>query len=560
MKTHEKKGENCLLNGSCAITVLRISASEKYTKPKRPCPFCLKKVKRLLRHLKDLHPEEEDVRQLKKAHGRKQKSLSDALRKRGILLWNRKQAETDEPAFEGERATTKSRVHCSLCNGFYSRYLFYRHKATCEGRACSVESAVATEPLPTFFEDVVSKIQKDEVGMVAKCDPTIRLIGERLYAAAKKKVDKAMEMRHNTMSSMRLLARILIGIQRSGLPSADGRAVFDRKNFKHLEAAIQGMTADDNGLKHGLKQKVLYLLRSAANVLKGTLRSQMKDQEAEEINYFLEVLSLNQNSLFGDAAFSVMKNRHEVLRMPEQLPDEDDVTKLRMHILKQIAQLSKKFKFCFGTPLNDYVALRDALCARITLFNGRRGNETPTMKICHFQDALSRRWVQREANQSEEDAAFLKKFLITYIAGKGNRMVPIIIPSDTIEGMKILVDTNRRTEVGIPSSNQFAFANTGHSSNHVLGWACINTLCLNAEVKTPHRLTATKQRHRLSTRFATLETTESERRLIYNHFGHEPQVNETSYQHPLAFMELTTVGKQLAAIDEGELQINGMIV
>jgi hypothetical protein len=208
-------------------------------------------------------------------------------------------------------------------------------------------------------------------------------------------------------------------------------------------------------------------------------------------------------------------------------------------------------KFSFEASLSDYIALRDALCARLTLFNGRRGNEITTMRISHFKDATSRRWVQQDPIQSG-DENFLKRFLITYIPGKGNRMVPVIIPQDVVEGMQIIIDSDRRREVGVSSKNQFAFANTGLSSNHILGWPCINNLCKNAGVKQPNLLTATKQRHRLSTEFASLDLTEGERKLFFDHLGHEAQVNEHTYQHPLAYRELTTVGKQLVKFDGGK--------
>jgi hypothetical protein len=72
-----------------------------------------------------------------------------------------------------------------------------------------VESALAKDPNGEFHDVVASKIQGDAIGVVAKTDHLILLIGERLHFSSKKKQEKAMESRQNTMSAMRLLARIV---------------------------------------------------------------------------------------------------------------------------------------------------------------------------------------------------------------------------------------------------------------------------------------------------------------------------------------------------------------
>lgn len=517
--------------------------------------FCGKMVQRLLRHLRAVHADADEVKALNAVEGDEQRVQSDNLRKKGILKWNQLQAEKETPNYEAERIEVKDKVLCSSCDGFYSRRLFYRHKAKCSGDSSSVGMDLTYIKKPdTFFSSVASKIQSDEIGVLAKSDPFILLIGERLFFVSKKKVNKDMEMRHTTMGSMRLLARLLLGFRQEGnMPGADASYLFDRRNFPILEVVVQAITTKEDGveIKHGLKQKVLYLLRSAANILKGSFRAQMKDKEADEVDYFLEVLSLNQNSLFGDAAFAVMKSRHEHLRMPEQIPEEDNVALLRNFMLQQIKEMTTKMRFSIP-ELNDFVMLRDSLCARVTLFNGRRGNETSLMEMKHMEDALSKRWVKQATNLNAEDAQIVSQFLITYMPGKGNKMVPVIIPPESIEGLKIICDTAVRKEIGVHVDNKFVFASTGQSMNHVKGWPCINNLCDSARVENPQLLTATKQRHRLSTRFASLDLTNRERQLFYDHLGHEAVVNETTYQHPQAVSELTVIGRHLRALDEGE--------
>lgn len=530
----------------------------KYKKPRRPCPFCAAMVTRLRRHLLSQHRTEKDVRMLEGADEVEGREISDRLRKRGILLHNQKQAERKDPEYIGERRHVAKKVLCTTCNGFYSKDLFYRHSQKCMGDATNLDYLAQTNSGPScsFFAQVASKIQTDEVGLVAKTDSIILLIGERMYSAARKKVHENMEIRHRTMSSMRLLARILLEFRsHKGLEDADGSAIFNRIHFPILETVVTNMAkTDDEGFRHGLKQKILYLLKSSATILKATFRSQMKDTQADEMSFFLEVLSLNQDSLFGDATFAVMKNRHEKLRMPETLPSEDDVSLLRNHILSEIRNLTGKLRF---TPPNitTYVRLRDALCSRLTLFNGRRGNEVSRLRCKHVDDAVSKRWIKSTQNENftQEDQIILKDYLITYMPGKGNHMVPVIVPPDCVEGLKIVCDEVVRRDIGVSEKNQFVFPNTGNSNDHVTGWPCIRKLCQDAGVSKPELLTATRQRHRISTLFAAKDATTKEREILFRQLGHTPDTNEGSYQHPLAAKELTVMGRHLTQFDKGRI-------
>ena len=66
-------------------------------------------------------------------------------------------------------------------------------------------------------------------------------------------------------------------------------------------------------------------------------------------------------------------------------------------------------------------------------------------------------------------------------------------------------------------------------------------------------ITATKNRHRVSTIYASFEVPKAERSLFYQHTGHTiKEVNESTYQTPLAIHEVVKVGLRLPDIDEGK--------
>ena len=65
-------------------------------------------------------------------------------------------------------------------------------------------------------------------------------------------------------------------------------------------------------------------------------------------------------------------------------------------------------------------------------------------------------------------------------------------------------------------------------------------------------ITATKQRHRVSTIFAALDLPQFERDSFFEHMGYGEDINTNVYQAPPAIKELVVVGKHLTNIDEGK--------
>jgi len=206
-----------------------------------------------------------------------------------------------------------------------------------------------------------------------------------------------------------------------------------------------------------------------------------------------------------------------------------------------------------GLADSNFTQLRDALCARLTLFNARRGNEATRMTVKHWHDAIQKRWIKKNYlhELDELERKLTETHLITYIRGKGNKDVPVIIPTDCIEGMKALADMQRRQEAGV-AHNKYLFACTHQSENHVEGWHCIGQMSREANLPDPSLLNATNQRHRISTMYAALDLTPSERELFYAHMGHSGDMNKDRYQHPLAVKSLVNVGRHLNKFDRSK--------
>nr|XP_047129975.1 uncharacterized protein LOC124809955 isoform X4 [Hydra vulgaris] len=145
---------------------------------------------------------------------------------------------------------------------------------------------------------------------------------------------------------------------------------------------------------------------------------------------------------------------------------------------------------------------------------------------------------------------------VIYKTGKGNNhLVPVIIPGDTILAMKKLSNECFRKVGRVLASNKFIFASSKGSEYHVLGWHVVNKICSKLVLKSPKDIIATKNRHRISTLFASLDVEEKDKELFYSHMGHSEKMNQDFYQAPLALLELTRVRKQLMKIDAGQSDV-----
>ena len=120
-------------------------------------------------------------------------------------------------------------------------------------------------------------------------------------------------------------------------------------------------------------------------------------------------------------------------------------------------------------------------------------------------------------------------------------MVPVLILQDCVSGLRKLADPQVRREVDILDGNPYVFPNTEMSPFHVLGWHATRKMCIEAIIAQPELLTASKQRHRISTIYASLEVPETEREVFYRYMGHSRSVNIGTYQYLLPLLEMTKV-------------------
>ena len=557
----------------CVCVEVKGRKREVQHRTRRPCVFCSKVQTNLARHIVTVHREDQEVKEVLKLPTAERNAALALLRKRGMMEYNRQVMavggkHSRQRLYQRERSCRTSEdnlVICSLCKGCFASSYFHRHKRRCAVKTATVPRKV---PLPImsvqyqqlseeFKTEILANFKKNEIGDLCRNDPCIVKFGAKQYEKINQKPDKASEVKKSVMQDMRRLAHLFLEFKRQctaghvEVPTS-AADILVRSNFEILRTAVKVYTAaenSDDGIKAGLKHHVFYLLTKFGKFQKIVYLIEENESKAKDVENFLEVLSLNSKDMMGDALFKLHKNRQIRLRKPQEMPSEEDMMKVRRYTENRISAIvSDQFSIWDSVR---FAELRDLVVSRLTLFNARRGGEPARLLVSEWKDGENGVWFDRNRIEklSEEDARLFSEMMLTYQSGKGDKhLVPVLIPRDVVKGMEILCDPEVRDQADVLERNIFMFPATHKSTVHVNGWHSVSRICSAAEVEAG-KVTATKQRHRISTLYASLDVSETERPMFYQHLGHSAEMNANVYQAPLAEKEIRLVGSRLLAID-----------
>ena len=88
--------------------------------------------------------------------------------------------------------------------------------------------------------------------------------------------------------------------------------------------------------------------------------------------------------------------------------------------------------------------------------------------------------------------------------------------------------------------------------SHCSGWYAVKTVCSQAGVS----LTATGNRHRISTLYAGMHMSSEDKECFFKHMGNAEAINRDNYQCPAGVQEIRVMGRMLAHLDSGNYETN----
>ena len=318
---------------------------------------------------------------------------------------------------------------CGSCKAFTKKTYFFRHKKEC--RKTSEEPVVGLplylineeidkEVSSDYRKHVLESLRADELGNLCRTDKFLIVFGTRMYYNKfHQKEGREQDSLKSIRAELRRLGRLYEFFAQYDAVKKFGNVMdmFQRNNFEALRDAVSEYTKNENKKpKPGLKHLLQYTIKNAATIFKGKFLENNQDEEAQNIDKFLAVFDINQAEMFADAQHLLSKRRKVHLRKPVNLPLQEDLTRLKNYVMETVKKLTGGFQVWDS---RSFITLRDCCCARLTLFNGRRGGEPARLMIYELEEALKDSWIdhRRTSILDPLEVKLLDDLKIAYMSG-----------------------------------------------------------------------------------------------------------------------------------------------
>ena len=167
--------------------------------------------------------------------------------------------------------------------------------------------------------------------------------------------------------------------------------MFTRPLLPVLREAIDVVTNDDTVSgedRPGKKINLQNTIKRATKILKGMYAESIEDVEMDN---FMVAYNFCAPEIYASAQYKVVAKSMDKARRPAALPDEGDVTKLKDFVTSRLKTLTAETSLT--SP--NYSLLRSLVVCRLTLFNGRRGEEPARMLLSEWRDARDGAWLHQ---------------------------------------------------------------------------------------------------------------------------------------------------------------------
>ncbi|XP_065932672.1 uncharacterized protein [Magallana gigas] len=525
-------------------------AKPKKERPGRMCVFCSKIIEggKLKRHITSHKKTHEEVAAILKKPVEEQNKWFEEKRHEGIYKYNMHHLDDNDTKLMRERKpkTPDELRMCLACKKFFSNRTFYKHKETCSSQAQPVKTKTL-RPLDLHYSEefvlnILNKFRDGSIGNFIRESKIVQTIGYKHYLARRSESSKTTEVRREVMMEMRELSRLFFCFKSIADEELPFEEMYERNHLSTLKEAFSTLCTGEEGEKYGLKMNLNSIFQRSIKILLGYYSETQLDSKVKELERFRKAYNFNLPDIVGKARYHTEKNSLKKARLPKSLPLEDEMRKLKQFLIQEIDDTVENFS------LNRYTWLRSLVVARLTLYNARRGEEGSRLLLEEWYDAINSTWIPQEAVESVKDDAekyLIGQYKLAYMAGKGRKCVPVLIPNDLVGPIELLI--SHRQKFGIAETNNFLFA-TKSSSSHCSGWHAVFTVCEAVGISS---VTATKNRHRVSTVYATLDMSENDRKIFYDHLGHNEAINKDNYQCPPGVTEVLHMGKFLSSLEDG---------
>ncbi|KAG7465900.1 hypothetical protein MATL_G00159130 [Megalops atlanticus] len=535
---------------------------------KHYCMFCFKSLSRMARHLEQVHSNEPEVAKalLFPKRSRERKIQLQRLRNRGNFVHNvdvLQSGSGDLVPYKQPRNKSDSKdfMHCSSCQGFFSRKFLWHHMKRCRlkphknstptaGRNRVQSMCAFAGPVPHGVSSglwkLLSVMTQDEVLQAITTDTYIIKLGEHFY----NKLGSDGRRPHYVRQKLRGVGRLLLQA-RKHTPLRKMEDFIDPSNFMHIVTAVKMVSGYDEDKCTFQSPSLAMTLGRSVQKIASLVAFQAKidgdSGKAQKTRNFKEMYQSKWNELlFANALRTLQEEKWNV---PQVLPFTEDVKKMHLYLDKK--QDEHYHSLSTEASSKNWTALAKVLLTQIILFNRRREGEVSKMLLSSF--------VPKETEGLHEDIALalseLEKKLCDHftrieIRGKRGRKVPILLTPAMQKGMELLKQKREACEV--PPENIYMFARP-NALSHYRGSDCLRVFAKECGAKNPKALSSTKLHKHVAMLSKVLNLNDTKLDELADFLGHDIRVHREYYRLPEGTLQLAKISKILMALETGGL-------
>jgi len=454
---------------------------------------------------------------------------------------------------------------CEWCHGWYRPRQLWRHKRNCKlkpvqsrGGVRRVASGmILTSDISPEVKTVIAGMQSGQERLIVSKDTLMHMLAAKLLS-------RSAHSKHHTnyiRSRLRTLARLLIQLRKtdSRLQCADLQTAIAPRFFRSVIQAVQVISGYDNKTHTytapSLAIRLGHDLRKCAQLLRSAALEKEDSTTAANAQQFNELCATEWNDDVGGSARRVLQDRK--MNKKFLLPLTADVSKLTSH-LREIMRTSvaviqvQLFDMRF---VEAFKRLTEAVLAMLILFNRRRQGEVSRLTVALYRDAatVSRQTTDVDSSLSPLEKHLLNAFHRVEIPGKRNRCVPLLMTSEQKSAVDLLSNQQLRSNAGVSADNEFVFAATKGSMNHIRGNDVLRNHAALCGAHNPADLTSTNLRKHIATLSQVMNLQRHELDQLASFMGHNIDIHREYYRLPNDVLQTAKVAKILLAMEKGQI-------
>ena len=341
------------------------------------------------------------------------------------------QEDMDVVSVRKGKSVSDDQLPCEFCKGFFNKRKLSDHSRKCflkNGEKSSVKisrvllatarfdgkfSAVRTKILPSIRDTDLSLI-------IGSDDLLLSLAGVELE---KKDASRYHDVTYTLRTAAKTIQSFRTITNDQNMHAVD---LVHPSNYDALICAMKKLCGYVNGknIKNPcLVIKIGYIIRKLAMISK---LMYVKEGSSDKIKMSKNMLTLYADDYTNYSNNARVLNELKKGNVPEELPLEEDMNRLRQYLVVEIERLSSKESL----SEDDMHNLLKLVYIRLLVFNARRGGEPGKVTINHWKGALEDIWKRKSDLQNLTDAVERKlaeRLKICYVQGKRKRKGKIFV-------------------------------------------------------------------------------------------------------------------------------------